>query len=78
VKGLAFEALNENGLSDPELGCVVREGLAVDVGQLRQKVVEEGTRLITNTAEDMEGDGKEGVVDLEEPGLVTAVLADFS
>ena len=69
MEGLAFEAMDEDGLGDPELGGVVREGLAVDVGELREKMVEERTRLVTNAAEDVEGDRKEGVIDLEEGGL---------
>ena len=48
MEGLAFEALDEDGLGDPELGGVVREGLAVDVGELREKMIEERTRLVTN------------------------------
>ena len=75
---MAFEAMDEDGLGDPELGGVVREGLAVDVGELREKMVEERTRLVTNAAEDVEGDRKEGVIDLEEGGLESAVLANFS
>ena len=78
MEGLAFEAMDEDGLGDPELGGVVREGLAVDVGELREKMVEERTRLVTNAAEDVEGDRKEGVIDLEEGGLESAVLANFS
>ena len=59
MEGLGFEALDENGLGDPEGGGDLVEGRLGLVGELREKVVEEGTRGIANGAEDAEGDGEE-------------------
>ena len=59
MKSLGFESLDKDGLGDPEGGgnlVVRRLGL---VGELREKMFEEGTRGFADGAEDAEGDGEE-------------------
>ena len=59
MESLGFEALDEDGLGDPEGGGDLVEGRLGLVGELREKVVEERTRGIADGAEDAEGDGEE-------------------
>ena len=59
MESLGFEALKEDGLRDPEGRGDLMEWRFRLVGELREKVVEEGTRGIANGAEDAEGDGEE-------------------
>jgi len=56
---LSFEALDEDGLSDPEGSGHFRERSVGLVAELRQDEVVEGTRGFTDGAQDAEGDWKE-------------------
>ena len=59
IEGLGLEALDEDGLRDPEVSGNLREGRIRLVGELRQEMVEEGTRGIAQGAEDAEGNREE-------------------
>ena len=61
-EGLGLEVLDEDGLRDPEVSGNLREGRIRLVGELRQEMVEEGTRGIAQGAEDAEGNREEVAV----------------
>ena len=75
--GQSFEALDEDGLSDPEgRGHFSERGVGL-VGELRQEKVVKGTRGITDGAKDAEGDWKEvaGGREVLADGVVLVLLA---
>ena len=75
--GQSFEALDEDGLSDPEgRGHFSERGVGL-VGELRQDKVVKGTRGFADGAKDAEGDWKEvaGGREVLADGVVRVLLA---